>query len=146
MTQIARPELSDEELKAKWSRPRAEIEADLARNPPAPNSALQAAQELPSVRICPDCQAHGVRKVEMWDFSRLNMLYTLMSKRKLQWFVDNKHVEGWYDPRFPTVQGIMRKGMTVQALKEFMLEQGPSQNNNLMEWDKIWAINKQKAK
>ena len=64
MTQIARPELSDEELKAKWSRPRAEIEADLARNPPAPNSALQAAQELPSVRICPDCQAHGVRKVQ----------------------------------------------------------------------------------
>ena len=64
MTQIARPELSDEELKAKWSRPRAEIEADLARNPPAPNSALQAAQELPSVRICPDCQAHGVRTVQ----------------------------------------------------------------------------------
>lgn len=36
----------------------------------------------------------------------------------------------------------MRKGMTIEALKDFMLEQGPSQNNNLMEWDKIWANNK----
>lgn len=37
----------------------------------------------------------------------------------------------------------MRKGMTVEALKEFMLEQGPSRNTSLMEWDKIWANNKQ---
>jgi len=36
----------------------------------------------------------------------------------------------------------MRKGMTVEALKDFMLEQGPSRNTNLMEWDKIWANNK----
>lgn len=70
------------------------------------------------------------------------MASTILSKRKLNWFVNEKLVEGWDDPRFPTVQGIMRKGMTVQALKEFMLEQGPSQNNNLMEWDKIWANNK----
>lgn len=36
----------------------------------------------------------------------------------------------------------MRRGMTVDALKLFMLEQGPSKNTNLMEWDKLWAINK----
>jgi len=36
----------------------------------------------------------------------------------------------------------MRKGMTVEALKDFMLEQGPSRNTSLMEWDKIWAGNK----
>jgi glutamyl-tRNA synthetase len=71
------------------------------------------------------------------------MVSTVLSKRKLKWFVEEKHVEGWNDPRFPTVQGIMRKGMTVEALKDFMLEQGPSQNNNLMQWDKIWANNKQ---
>lgn len=70
------------------------------------------------------------------------MTSTLLSKRKLKWFVDEGHVEGWNDPRFPTVQGIMRRGMTVNALKEFMLEQGPSRNTNLMEWDKIWALNK----
>jgi glutamyl-tRNA synthetase len=41
------------------------------------------------------------------------------------------------------VQGIMRRGMTPEALKRFMLEQGPSKNTNLMEWDKIWAYNKE---
>ena len=51
-------------------------------------------------------------------------------------------VEGWNDPRFPTVQGIMRRGLCVEAIKQFMLEQGPSKNTNLMEWDKLWALNK----
>jgi glutamyl-tRNA synthetase len=64
--------------------------------------------------------------VKIYDFSKLCMASTILSKRKLNWFVNEKLVEGWDDPRFPTVQGIMRKGMTVQALKEFMLEQGPS--------------------
>ena len=66
----------------------------------------------------------------------------MLSKRKLRWFVDEGHVEGWNDPRFPTVQGIMRKGMTTKALRDFMLEQGASQRNNFMEWDKIYAKNK----
>lgn len=66
---------------------------------------------------------------------------TVLSKRSLKWFVESGHAEGWYDPRFPTVQGIMRRGLTVEALKLFMLEQGPSKNTNLMEWDKLWALN-----
>ena len=78
----------------------------------------------------------------IYDFSKLNLVSTVLSKRKLRWFVENGHVEGWDDPRFPTVQGIMRRGMTVEALKDFMLDQGPSKNTNLQEWDKIWAINK----
>lgn len=61
----------------------------------------------------------------------------------MKWFVESGHAESWYDPRFPTVQGIMRRGLTVDALKVFMLEQGPSKNTNLMEWDKLWAMNKQ---
>lgn len=61
----------------------------------------------------------------------------------MKWFVESGHADGWYDPRFPTVQGIMRRGLTVEALKIFMLEQGPSKNTNLMEWDKLWALNKQ---
>lgn len=78
----------------------------------------------------------------IYDYSRLNLVSTVLSKRKLKWFVDEGNAEGWYDPRFPTVQGIMRRGLTVETLKQFMLEQGPSKNTNLMEWDKLWATNK----
>ena len=65
-----------------------------------------------------------------------------MSKRMLKWFVDNKYVEGWNDPRFPTVRGILRAGLCLEALTDFMLEIGPSKNTNLMSWDKIWTKNK----
>lgn len=65
-----------------------------------------------------------------------------MSKRKLTWFVDSGRVEGWNDPRFPTLRGVLRKGIRVETLIEFMLEQGPSKRANLMEWEKLWAINK----
>ncbi|KIK83218.1 hypothetical protein PAXRUDRAFT_832105 [Paxillus rubicundulus Ve08.2h10] len=87
-------------------------------------------------------EALGLRPVNIWDFSRLNFIYTLLSKRKLHWFVDNKIVKGWDDPRFPTVRGIRRRGMTVEALKQFMLSQGPSQSLVSLEWDSIWALNK----
>lgn len=80
--------------------------------------------------------------IEIFEYAKLQLKSTLMSKRKLQWFVDEKLVEGWNDPRFPTVQGLMRRGLTIQTLKEFMLEQGPSLNTVLMEWDKLWSINK----
>ncbi|PRQ42562.1 putative glutamate--tRNA ligase [Rosa chinensis] len=84
----------------------------------------------------------GLRRVHLYEFSRLNMVYTLLSKRKLLWFVQNEKVNGWDDPRFPTVQGIVRRGLKVEALIQFILEQGASKNLNLMEWDKLWTINK----
>ncbi|KAF6171211.1 hypothetical protein GIB67_001926 [Kingdonia uniflora] len=65
----------------------------------------------------------GLRKVHLYEFSRLNMVYTLLSKRKLLWFVQNEKVEGWDDPRFPTVQGIVRRGLKIEALIQFILEQ-----------------------
>ena len=83
-----------------------------------------------------------LRPVLIHDYSRLNFISTTLSKRNLNWFVENKMVEGWDDPRFPTVRGILRHGMLKTALLEFILEQGPSKNTNLMEWDKIWAINR----
>ncbi|KAA8497997.1 Bifunctional glutamate/proline--tRNA ligase [Porphyridium purpureum] len=87
-------------------------------------------------------KAAGLRVPHMWDFARLNFQYTVMSKRKLLWFVTQGYVEGWNDPRFPTVQGIRRRGLTVTALRAFILSQGASKASSLMEWDKIWAINK----
>jgi glutamyl-tRNA synthetase len=84
----------------------------------------------------------GLRKVEIYSFSRVNYVSTVLSKRQLKWFVEEGIAEGWNDPRFPTVQGIMRRGMTTFALCQTMLEQGASKNTVLMEWDKIWAYNK----
>ncbi|KAJ2725055.1 glutamate--tRNA ligase [Coemansia sp. Benny D115] len=86
--------------------------------------------------------ALDLRPVQIMDFSRMNFVYTLLSKRKLQWFVDNGYVSGWDDPRFPTVRGIRRRGMTIEALRQYVLMQGASQKNMLLEWDKIWALNK----
>jgi glutamyl-tRNA synthetase len=78
----------------------------------------------------------------VWDFSRLNFIYTLLSKRKLTWFVENNIVTGWDDPRFATVRGILRRGMTVEALRSYIISQGASQREILLEWDKIWSGNK----
>ncbi|KAH9496205.1 hypothetical protein Btru_010498 [Bulinus truncatus] len=86
--------------------------------------------------------ALGLRKPYLYEYSRLNLQSTVMSKRKLTWFVTEGLVDGWDDPRFPTVRGVRRRGMTVEGLKQFIITQGSSRSVNMMEWDKIWAYNK----
>ncbi|KAM9817196.1 bifunctional glutamate/proline--tRNA ligase [Neosynchiropus ocellatus] len=86
--------------------------------------------------------ALGIRKPYIWEYARLNLNNTVLSKRKLTWFVDQGYVEGWDDPRFPTVRGVLRRGMTVEGLKQFIAAQGGSRSVVNMEWDKIWAFNK----
>lgn len=83
-----------------------------------------------------------LRKPQIWDYSRMSFVYTLLSKRKLNMLVNQGRVTGWDDPRFPTIRGIRRRGLTVAALKEYILMQGPSKNTVLLEWDKLWAVNK----
>uniref|UniRef100_A0A904A5I6 Bifunctional glutamate/proline--tRNA ligase n=1 Tax=Anopheles quadriannulatus TaxID=34691 RepID=A0A904A5I6_ANOQN len=87
-------------------------------------------------------EALGLRRPYIWEYSRLNMTNTVLSKRKLTWFVAEGLVDGWDDPRFPTVRGILRRGMTVEGLREFIIAQGSSKSVVFMEWDKIWAFNK----
>ncbi|XP_029978748.1 bifunctional glutamate/proline--tRNA ligase isoform X3 [Sphaeramia orbicularis] len=83
-----------------------------------------------------------LRKPYIWEYARLNLNNTVLSKRKLTWFVDQGYVDGWDDPRFPTVRGVLRRGMTVDGLKQFIAAQGGSRSVVNMEWDKIWAFNK----
>lgn len=83
-----------------------------------------------------------MRHVYLWDFARINFIRTFLSKRKLSKVVDTGRVTGWDDPRMPTVRGILRRGLTVNTLREFMLKQGPSRNVVNMDWTTLWAMNK----
>nr|XP_022332735.1 bifunctional glutamate/proline--tRNA ligase-like [Crassostrea virginica] len=86
--------------------------------------------------------ALSMRRPYIYEYSRLNLQYTVLSKRRLTWFVNEGVVDGWDDPRFPTVRGVLRRGMTVEGLKQFIISQGSSKSVVMMEWDKIWAVNK----
>ncbi|KAG8629774.1 hypothetical protein KVT40_001393 [Elsinoe batatas] len=87
-------------------------------------------------------QAMAVQTVPVWEFSRLSFVQTVLSKRKLAQIVEAGVVAGWDDPRMPTIRGILRRGMTVPALREFIRDQGPSRNVVTMDWTIFWATNK----
>lgn len=78
----------------------------------------------------------------IFDFSRLNFENTVMSKRKMRFYVENGYVSGWDDPRMPTLRGLARAGMNMDALREYIVSQGASQKTSVASWDKIWALNK----
>ena len=67
------------------------------------------------------------------EFSRLNLEHTVTSKRKLTELVDNGHVEGWNDPRMPTIAGLRRRGCTPAALREFVQRIGVTKSDNVIE-------------
>lgn len=66
----------------------------------------------------------------VWEYSRLNITHTLLSKRKIQYLVDNKLVEGWDDPRLLTLQGMIRRGYTADAIKAFCEEVSVTRRGN----------------
>jgi glutamyl-tRNA synthetase len=86
--------------------------------------------------------AMGLRTVHLWDYSRLNFEFTTLINRNLGALVAAGSVGGWDDPRFPTVQGVCRRGLQVAALREFILSQGASKNMTLQTWEKLWTFNK----
>jgi glutaminyl-tRNA synthetase len=70
----------------------------------------------------------GVFKPRQIEFARLNMNYTVMSKRKLRRLVEENHVNGWDDPRMPTLRGMRRRGYTANAILEFIRRVGVAKN------------------
>lgn len=68
-----------------------------------------------------------------YEFARLNLTHTVMSKRKLLQLVKEKHVIGWDDPRMPTISGLRRRGYTPEAIREFCERVGVAKRENTIE-------------
>ncbi len=73
---------------------------------------------------------HTPRQIE---FARLHLTYTVMSKRKLLQLVQEGHVDGWDDPRMPTIRGMRRRGYTPEAIREFCTRIGVAKANSVVE-------------
>jgi glutaminyl-tRNA synthetase len=67
------------------------------------------------------------------EFGRLNITNTVMSKRKLKLLVDENYVDGWDDPRMPTISGLRRKGVTPEAIRNFCMELGISKGSGAVD-------------
>ena len=67
------------------------------------------------------------------EFARLNISYTLMSKRKLSVLVENKIVSGWDDPRMPTISGLRRRGYTPSSIRSFVYKVGVAKRENIID-------------
>jgi glutaminyl-tRNA synthetase len=68
-----------------------------------------------------------------YEFARLNLNYTVMSKRKLLQLVAQKHVNGWDDPRMPTVSGLRRRGYTPESIRDFCARVGVAKKENVID-------------
>jgi glutaminyl-tRNA synthetase len=68
-----------------------------------------------------------------YEFARLNLSYTVMSKRKLLQLVEQKHVTGWDDPRMPTISGLRRRGYTPESIRDFCTRVGVAKKENVID-------------
>ena len=76
----------------------------------------------------------GIFPSHQYEFARLNMTYTVMSKRKLLQLVNEGFVKGWDDPRMPTISGLRRRGFTPESLREFCDRIGIAKRDNLIDF------------
>jgi len=77
-----------------------------------------------------ELEIHHPRQIE---FARLNLNYTIMSKRKLLRLVEEKHVSGWDDPRMPTISGLRRRGYTPESIRNFADRIGVAKRDNVID-------------
>ncbi|HHW60176.1 MAG: glutamine--tRNA ligase/YqeY domain fusion protein [Bacteroidales bacterium] len=81
-----------------------------------------------------------IKELNIWapqqiEFARLNLSYTIMSKRKLLQLVEGGYVSGWDDPRMPTISGLRRRGFTPESIKMFIEIVGIAKRENLIEYE-----------
>ncbi|HSB75125.1 MAG TPA: glutamine--tRNA ligase/YqeY domain fusion protein [Terriglobales bacterium] len=79
----------------------------------------------------------GIFPSQQIEFDRLNLTYTILSKRKLLQLVRDRHVSGWNDPRMPTLSGIRRRGYTPEAIRAFVTAAGVSRTNGITELEML---------
>jgi glutaminyl-tRNA synthetase len=72
-------------------------------------------------------------KPHQYEFARLNLNYTVMSKRKLLQLVEQGHVTGWNDPRMPTIAGLRRRGYTPESIRDFCARIGVAKKENVID-------------
>jgi glutaminyl-tRNA synthetase len=75
----------------------------------------------------------GIYPSHQYEFARLNMTYTVMSKRKLLQLVEEGHVESWDDPRMPTISGMRRRGYTAHSIRDFCERIGIAKRENIID-------------
>ena len=79
-------------------------------------------------------QALDIYPSQQYEFARLNMTYTVMSKRKLLQLVTEGHVQGWNDPRMPTISGMRRRGFTAASIRNFCDKIGIAKRENMIDF------------
>lgn len=79
------------------------------------------------------CEALHIHHPQQIEFARLNLSYTIMSKRKLMQLVKEKHVMGWDDPRMPTISGLRRRGFTPKSIRNFAETVGVAKRDNVID-------------
>jgi glutaminyl-tRNA synthetase len=79
----------------------------------------------------------GIFPSQQFEFDRLNITYTMLSKRKLLQLVQEKRVNGWDDPRMPTLCGIRRRGFTPEAIRTFVAQAGVSRTNGSTDFEML---------
>jgi len=83
-----------------------------------------------------------LRKPRIIEFSRLALKNTTVSKRSLRKLIEEGKVQGWDDPRLPTIAGLQRRGILPETIKEFILSMGISKVESLPTWDLLESINR----
>ena len=75
----------------------------------------------------------GVYHPQQIEFARLNLNFTIMSKRKLKQLVDENHVDGWDDPRMPSISGLRRRGYTPESIRNFAEDLGVTKRDSIID-------------